>query len=191
MHGRGLCVRMLPAHEALRCLYWSTAHAPLLRCAEGWRWACLARHSHDAVSEAAVASLRLSLLIRVHVRWWSLLCIALSQPRAAMTLSLHACSWSHCLAAEGSRLPLVPILPWMPVLPCGLWCLAQAGFSMHGHKSGRAMMPRLLTMRGFLTLSCLAVWLHCAARCSEVLGADVGWALLIWRGQRGVLLTGC
>lgn len=99
MHGRGLCVRMLPAHEALRCFYWSTAHAPLLRCAEGWRWACLARPSHDAVSEAAVAPcLRLSLWIRVHVCWWSLLCIALSQPRAAM----HACSWSHCLAAEGS-----------------------------------------------------------------------------------------
>ena len=135
MHWRALCVRMLPAHEALRCFYWSTAQAPLLCCAEGWRWGCLTRPSDDAVRETAVASLRLPLWVGVHVFRWSLFCIALSQPRAAITLSLHACSWSHSLAAEGIWLPLVPILPWMPVLPYQLWSLAQAGFRMHGHKS--------------------------------------------------------
>ena len=78
----------------------------------------------------------------------------------------------------------------MPILPYQLWSLAQAGFHMHGHKFGRVMMARLVTMHDCLTLSCLAVWLHCRAQCSEVLGADVGWALLISRGERGVLLTG-
>ena len=53
------------------------------------------------------------------------------------------------------------------------------------------MMARLVTMHGCLTVSCLAIWLPCGAHCSEGLGADVGWALLIWRGTRGVLLTGC